>query len=92
MRERLELMTDIAKENMQNAQVMQKTCYGRTTCDHSFPTGDQVLVLLLSASNKLKIRWQGPVCVASKVIDVDYEVEFGKRKPRCVLHVNMLRK
>ena len=92
MRERLETMTDIAREQKQNAQVLQKTWYDRAARDRSFDVGDKVLVLLPSASNKLQAKWQGPVRVTRKVTDLDYEVEFGKRKPRHVLHVNMLRK
>ena len=91
MWENLETMTDIAREQKQNAQVLKKTWYNRAARDRSFDVGDKVLVLLPSASNKLQAKWQGPVRVTSKVTDLDYEVEFGKQKPRRVLHVNMLR-
>ena len=45
-----------------------------------------------SSRNKLQAKWQGPVRVTRKVTDLDHEVEFGTRKPRRVLHVNMLTK
>jgi len=90
MRELLELMTDIAKENKQNAQFMQKT-YDRAAGDRSFAIVDKDLTLLPSTFNKLQAKWQDPVCVTSKVTDVDYKIDFGK-KTRRVLYVNMLRK
>ena len=65
---------------------LRKTWYDRAAHDRSF----DVLVLLSSASNTLQAKWQGPA--TGKVTDLDNEVEFGTRKPRRVLHVNMLTK
>ena len=66
MRERLETMTDIAREQKQNAQVLQKTWYDRAARDRSFDVGDKVLVLLPSASN-IHFKQSGRVLCMSPV-------------------------
>ncbi|XP_070572749.1 uncharacterized protein [Ptychodera flava] len=42
--------------------------------------------------HKLSAQWQGPLTVVRKVSNVDYEIERGgRRKPKRVYHINMLR-
>jgi len=55
--------------------------------------GDEVLMLLPEARNKLKLEWVGPYRVCCKVTPVDYEVETpGRRKEKKVYHVNLLKR
>ena len=85
-------MMEIAHQNKESAQLAQKTWYDRAARDRSFQVGDKVLILLPSSAAKLQAKWQGPAVVTRKISDLDYEVDFGKRKPKKIYHVNMLRK
>ncbi|XP_070576339.1 uncharacterized protein [Ptychodera flava] len=92
MRERLADMRKIVKKNMEKAQARQKRWYDRGARKRSFRNGDKVLVLLPSSTHKLSAQWQGPFTVVRKVSNVDYEIERGgRRKPKRVYHINMLR-
>ena len=56
IRERLELIEDLVKENMETSQKQQKVWYDKKARDREF---DQVLVLLpTSASKLLATLWQ----------------------------------
>ena len=85
-------MTELAHKNKEEKQNYQKAWYDRAARNRSFVPGDKVLLLLPSESNKLMCQWQGPFKVKSKLNEVDYEIEFGGRKPVRTFHVNMLRK
>ena len=61
IREKLEKMTDVVGENVQEAQRHQKVWYDRHARVREFSIGDQVLVLLPSSTNKLLAQWQGPL-------------------------------
>ena len=52
MRERLEMMADIVKHNLETAQEIQKRWYDKNARERIFQHGDQVLVLLPTSSNK----------------------------------------
>ena len=88
MRDRLTTMTELAHENLAEAQRQQKAYYDRKAKDRSFEPGDKVLVLLPTGSGKLTAEWQGPYTVTKKVGPVDYEVDLkGKRKRFRTLHI-----
>lgn len=56
-----------------------------------FEAGDMVLVLLLSESNKLRAKWQGPYLVLDKLSNTTYKICMdNKRKKVRIFHVNML--
>ena len=57
--------------------------------DRSFKTGDKVLVLLPTSTDKLTCKWQGPGDILRRVNDVTYEVNINRRISK--LHVNLLR-
>ena len=93
IRERMEEMTDIVKDNVKEAQQQQKTWYDKTARERELKPGEEVLVLLPTSSNKLLAQWQGPYRVTRKVGKVDYEIDMpNKRNRRKVFHVNMLKK
>ena len=80
MKEKLEEMSELARENFQKSQVKQKTWYDCKAREQSFDKGDKVLVLLPSSTNKLSAEWQGPYSIERKVGKVDYEVNMGDRR------------
>ena len=92
IRERLQAMSEVARENLGAAQKKQKTWYDKHARERSFSVGEQVLVLLPSSTNRLQAEWQGPYTIQRQVGPVDYEINMSnKRKKLRVFHVNMLR-
>ena len=92
MREKLENMTKLAHENMEEAQRRQKTWYDHKARARSFNPGDKVLVMLPSEASKLLAKWQGPFEVVQKLGPTTYEVASpGERRSRRVLHINLLK-
>ncbi|KAI4904670.1 hypothetical protein NFI96_001896 [Prochilodus magdalenae] len=92
MREKLENMTKLAHENMEEAQRRQKTWYDHKARARSFNPGDKVLVMLPSEASKLLAKWQGPFEVVQKLEPTTYEVASpGERRSRRVLHINLLK-
>ena len=90
--ERMEEMTEIVSDNLKEAQQWQKTWYDQTARESELESGEEVLVLLPTSSNKLLAQWQGPYCVIRKVGKVNYEIALpNKRKRRKLFHVNMLK-
>ena len=59
MRDRLHEMVEIVQENMKQAQKRQKRYYDRGARGRDLEEGDQVLVLLPTRTNKLKLEWVG---------------------------------
>ena len=79
------------KLTMQNSSAasQRNKYYDKKTQDRKFSVGEEVLVLLPSASNKLLSSWLGPFPI-TKVFHPDYRVLVkGKEK---VFHANMLKR
>lgn len=92
MRHRLESITELARENLAEAQTRQKTYYDKSAREREFKPGDQVLLLLPTSHRKLQASWQGPFTVLKRVSPVDYRIDIpGRRKNQRVFHCNMLR-
>ena len=53
IRERMEEMTDIVKDNVKEAQQQQKTWYDKTARERELKPGEEVLVLLPTSSKKI---------------------------------------
>ena len=93
VRERLEEMSELASENLKEAQKYQKLCYDQNARERVLEPEDEVLVLLPTTSNKLLAQWQGPYRALRRVGEVNYEVYMpDKQKRRAILHINMLKK
>ena len=91
-RERLRSMSELVQQNLSRAQDKQKRWYDQTTHDRELHPGDQVLVLLLTSTNKLLAQWQGPYQGLQKVGKVNYMVDMhDRRKGKRIFHINMLR-
>ncbi|CAJ1064638.1 uncharacterized protein LOC120723181 [Xyrichtys novacula] len=92
MRERLEKMATLAKENMTMAQEKQKTWYDQKARERVFQPGQKVLLLLPSSESKLLAKWQGPYEVTKKVGAVSYEIHMPDRaKKHQTFHINLLK-
>jgi len=92
----VEILADMAQlvaEHSSRSQEKQKQYYDTRAKIRSFKMGDQLLVLLPTATNRLKLQWTGPCKVTKKLGNVDYEVETpGRRQERKVYHVNLMKK
>ena len=76
-------------QNSSAASQRNKKYYDKKTQDRKFSVGEEVSVLLPSASNKLLTSWLGPFPI-TKVFHPDYRVLVkGKEK---VFHANMLKR
>ena len=79
---------ELTMQNSSAASQRNKKYYDKKTQDRKFSVGEEVLVLLPSASNKLLSSWLGPFPI-TKVLHPDYRVLVkGKEK---VFHANMLK-
>ncbi len=93
IQERLQKMKELVADNLQDAQQTQKRWYDQKARTLEFEVGEQVLVLLPTDTKKLFARWQWSYKIVAKTGKVNYRVEMsGRRKPKRIFHVNMLRK
>ena len=93
MRERLAGMTQLVAKLEALSQQRQKQYYDKSAKTWSFRIKDQVLLLLPTAANRLKLRWTGHYKVTRKMGAVDYEIEMpGRRQERKIYHVNLMKK
>ena len=56
IRERMEEITNIVKDNVKEAQQQQKTWYDKTARERESKPGEEVLVPLQTNSNKLLVQ------------------------------------
>lgn len=92
MRDQLERMSTLARENITEAQKYQKTWYDKKARSRSFIPGQKVLLLLPTKESKLLAKWQGPFEVLGKKSPVTYEIAMpDRRKPRQMFHINLLK-
>ena len=88
-RAKLEDCAARAHASLELAKDKAKNWYDQHSSDRSFKTGDKVLVLLPTSTDKLTCKWQGPGDILRRVNDVTYEVNINRRISK--LHVNLLR-
>lgn len=89
LRNRLEETCKWAREQLGKSQVRYKHYYDSKARDRKFYVGDQVLLLLPTANNKLLLQWRGPYNVVEVKGDMDYCIDVqGVRK---IFHANMLK-
>ena len=72
MRERLEAMAELVKENVGKAQRHQKEWFDRQARERELKVGEKVLILLPTSTSKLLAKWQGPFVVKSRKGRVNY--------------------
>lgn len=92
MRDKMEEMTELVRDNLEQAQMHQKAWYDKAARQRHLNPGQKVLLLLPTSENKLLARWQGPYEVVRKMGPATYEIDLpGRRKPRQTFHVNLLK-
>ena len=92
IRDKMEKMLEAVQTNLEKAQQKQKKWYDKNARQREFEVGDQVLVLLPTATSKLLAQWQGPYQVRQRVGKVNYQVDMhDRRKRKRIFHINMLR-
>ena len=89
---RLNRASEIAGENLKEAQSKMKKWYDKDAKSREFSPGDKVLVLFPIPGHPLQARYHGPYVIESKVGEVDYIVKTpDRRKSRQLCHINMLK-
>ena len=89
LREKLELTSHMARENLRKAASRYRKYYNRKTRTRSMKVGDKVLVLLPTDTNKLSMQWKGPFPITEKLGTVDYRIDMhGVQK---TFHANLLK-
>ncbi|XP_076031045.1 uncharacterized protein LOC143019237 [Oratosquilla oratoria] len=88
--ERLRETCEVAKQELLKAKEVQKAYYNKKTKLRILEEGDQCLLLLPTAHNKLLSQWQGPFEVVKRLSDLNYLVQVGPDQKR--FHINMLKK
>ena len=89
LKERLNDTCELAQRELQKSQQKQRKYYNQKTKVRTFQTGDSVLVLLPTDSNKLLLQWQGPFKVVERVRGDDYRIQLAGRIR--TYHANMLK-
>ena len=90
LRNRLETVGRLARENLTIAQSRQAEYYDKKTKPRQFEVNDKVLLLLPEAHNKLQMRWKGPYIVTEKLSGLNYRIQTGKKEK--IFHINLLKK
>ena len=62
MREILEAMAELVKENVGKAQRHQKEWFDRQERESELKAGEKVLILLPTSASKLLAKWPGAIC------------------------------
>ena len=89
LRNRLESVCDIAKDNLQKAARKQKLQYDKRAKYRVLKVGGKALVLLPTKPNKLLLQWKGPYRVVEKFGTNDYKIQVGNKLKS--FHVNLLK-
>ncbi|MBN3296787.1 UB2V1 enzyme, partial [Amia calva] len=92
MRQKLDELTELVRENMTKAQHQQKTWYDASSRRRAFMPGQQVLLLLSTSDSSILAKWQGPYKIMSRKGPVNYELLLpDRRMKRQIYHVNLLK-
>ena len=88
--DRLQVWHSIMKERGDQAVEKRKDYFDRKAVARTLNAGDLVLCRVPGMAPKLSESWHGPYRVLEKVNQVDYRVEFEKKRSK-VLHINNLK-
>lgn len=90
LRDRLESTCEVARSVLEKASLRYKKHFDVRARDRRFETGDKVLLLLPTSSNKLQMQWQGPFEVVGRVARHNYKLRVkGKEK---TYHANLMKR
>ena len=90
LKEKLECVGRLTRENFQKASKRHKNYCDRTTRFRKLQVGDKVLVLLPRKQNKLLIQWKGPFDVVEVYNKLDYRINMRSKKK--TFNIYLLRK
>ena len=94
---RIKLAHELARSNLQKAQLQNKLYYDRNAKEPTFKEGEKVWIhnkeRKQGLSPKLQTKWQGPYQIIEKVSPVNFKVKLvdGSKAP-FVVHSNRLKK
>ena len=91
MMERSEKICEMAKQNLHNAQIRNKKYYDKNAKERKLEVGDLVLVLVPLSTNKMELRWKGPLPVVEVKGNNAYRVKLEGGLVK-TYHINMLKK
>ena len=77
---KLEMVHNIARENITHAQERMKRLYDKTAKQRELLPGEKALILMPTSNNKLMATWKGPYTVLRGLQNNNYELDLGKRK------------
>ena len=80
LRNRLEDTCKLARESLSQSQEVYKHHFDTKAHPQKFVTGQQVLVLRPTDTNKLLLRWKGSYLLSGVVSDNDYQIQMGQKK------------
>ncbi|KAJ1154988.1 hypothetical protein NDU88_007726 [Pleurodeles waltl] len=93
LKSHLQVLWEEVRQNMEQAQTIQKHYYDRGSKLRIFLPEDQVLIMRPTSEQKLLARWQGPYRVVRAVSPVTYLIEINANpKKTQIYHVNLLKK
>ena len=72
LRERLEQICQLARENLEKVQFKQNTYYDKHARSCKFDVSEKVLLLLPTESKRLLLQWQGPY----EVVEIGWTIGF----------------
>ena len=90
LRNRLEETCKLAQTELAKSRDRYRSQYNKKAKPRQYEVGDEVLLLLPTASNKLLMQWRGPFPIIAKKSIMDYTIDFGHRQK--TFHINMLKK
>jgi len=90
LRERIEETCKLAQEELIRAQEKNKKYFNKKAKLRELESGQKVLVLLPTVSNKLLLQWKGPAEVTERRGLVNYRVKFESGEEK-TFHRNMLK-
>ncbi|KAL0152472.1 hypothetical protein M9458_052195 [Cirrhinus mrigala] len=93
MRERIDQIMPLVRENLSKAEQAQQRHYNRAAQPREFHPGDRVMVLVPNSNCKFLASWQGPYTVIQKMGPVTYRLrQPGRRQTEQIYHINLLKK
>ena len=90
LRNRLEDVGKLARQNLEVARGRQQKCYNRRAKERNFSPGDSVLLLLPQEHNKLQVCWRGPYEIVAKSGGQNYRIRIGEKEK--LYHANLLKR
>ena len=95
IRDELEKVHEIARDNLQKAAIRQKEYYDRNIKEIKYCAGDLVRrwqpQVMKGAKRKLTRNWTGPWVIVEKLTDVLFKIKHSKNSPIVVIHADNLK-